>query len=140
MADIDFQGGFFEFNDGAALRDLSAQILNTRGLPGVTDLREVTTMVDTTGRRFGYGLQNTQFTMTIKATDGANEALTILRAARVAKAIRAWSRGPAGNGVGKVKFSGNALVVSVVEAGSVNEIDTYEVTFQVDAGVTEGTY
>ena len=140
MADIDFQGGFFEFNDGAALRDLSAQVLSIRGLPGVTDLREVTAMSDTTGRRFGYGLQNTQFTGEFKMTDGANDAWAVLRAARVAKATRAWSRGPAGNAATKVKLSGNALVVSVVETGRVNEIATFEATFQVDNGVTEGTY
>ena len=53
---------------------------------------------------------------------------------------RAFEYGPAGNGPGKVKYSGNAIVSSYSLSNGINNEVTFSATLQITGDVTVGTF
>ncbi len=136
---FDAQVSVFKLNDGSALRDLSAYVKETRGLPGTVKMNDVTTY-GSVGERPGPSILVVHFTLEFLFNMITSVGVhTVLNAMWVAKALRAFEFYPAGVTVGNSKISGSAYLPVYEIVSRVGDYVQAHAEFHADNGVTSAT-
>ena len=130
MAAIHGKSAYFKLGEN----DLSS-FLNSANFDRSTDTAEVSTFGDDSKKKL-KGLRDANFSL-----EGIWDATLIgyLNAAYASDAVVAFEYGPAGNGNGAVKYSGNVHLVSIGESTNLGAGST-SVTLEVDGDVGVGTF
>ena len=141
MAFLDSRVSRFLIQDaGDAKRDLSAFVVDVRGLPGARALNEVTALGDS-GARFIPGLQDGVFSLSglfdSTASTGPDAVLGGLRSHDAAVG---FEYGPEGTAAGAVKYSGQCWVVSYELRSRVGRLVEWGASLQVDGVVGRGAF
>ena len=142
MAEFNSEVSVFSVDDsGATLRDISAHITEITGLPSAGGVRDKTTLGDTVGHTYHRGLENVTFGVrgifSDLATTGSNTVLSGLRTLTVTVS---FEYGPKGSSTGFPRYTGEAFVTNFVEESRVGSLVSFSCDFQVNAGVTVGTF
>ena len=141
MAFFDSRVSRFSLDDaGGTKRDLSAFVVDVRGLPGARALNEVTALGDD-GARFIPGLQDVAFSLSglfdSTASSGPDAVLAGLRSHNAAAG---FEYAPHGTATGAIKYSGKCWVVSYELRSRVGRLVEWTASLQVDGVVTRGTF
>jgi hypothetical protein len=141
MAFVHGKDSHFSVDDsGGTLRNISASVDSVDGLPGDVDMAGVSAFGDS-GHKYVVGLENGSFTVNGHWDDAADVgANTVLAGIRGQSGTVTFEFGPAGNGSGAVKFSGEARLTSYSISASVTDRVTFTASFNVDGQVTAGTF
>lgn len=135
MAFVHGKGSYFAIdNTSGSLTSISAYVDSVDGLPGEVEMADVTAFGDG-GHRNIPGLENGSFTAS-GSWDPTVDA--ILGTRRSATAT--FEYGPAGNGPGSVRYSGECWITNYTVSSSVGDKVTWSADFQVDGTVTRGTF
>ncbi len=130
----------FQINDGSSLRDVSAFVTSIEGLPGASELLEVTTLGDS-GRKYNRGLENVTFAVEFLWSDDASTGShTVLELVRALTAATAFDFGPEGSTGGDEKISGTCFLSNWSIPSRVGDMVRTRAEFQVDGVITIGTY
>lgn len=131
----------FAIDDSSGtLRNISADVDNTTGLPGARALSEVTSYTDT-GERFIPGLEGSTFTVSGQFSSTATTgSVTVLNSLRTYASTATFNFGPEGSGTGAIKYSGECWMESFVTAAAVKDKVPFTATFRMDNGLTVGVF
>jgi hypothetical protein len=128
----------FKLHDGSQLRDLSAYIKESRGLPGQYKVNDVTTY-GSTGERPGPSIFVSHFSVEFLFNQITSIGVhTVLSTIFTAQALRAFEYYPAGATTGNPKFSGSAYMPVYEVTSVVGDVVTVHAEFQVDNAITVG--
>ena len=133
MAFINGRGSRFRITDaGGTMRDLSAYIMEVRGLPGERALNEVTALGDS-GARYKPGGELVSFTLRGLFDDSAVVgADAVLGALRYYDTPTRFEYAPAGLTAGRPRYTGNCWVKSYEILSRAGEQVSWEATLQVE--------
>jgi hypothetical protein len=131
----------FSIDDsGGSLRDISADVDNTTGLPGARALSDVTSYTDG-GERFIPGLEGAPFTVTGQFNSAATTgSVTVLNSLRTAANTASFVYGPEGNASGAIKYSGECWMDGLVTAAAVKDKVPFSASFRMDGTLTVGVF
>ncbi len=125
---------------GGTQRDLSAYIIDVRGLPGPRALNEVTALGDS-GAKFIPGLEDVTIVVgglfDNTASSGPDAVMGPLRTHTSAVD---FEYGPEGSGSGDVKYSGTCWVIAYELRSRVGNLVEWSAALQVEGTVTRGTF
>lgn len=121
-------------NVSGTLTDISSYTDSIDGLPGNLDHEDTTAFGDD-GTRSIPTLENTTFSVS-GSWDAALDA--ILGASRAT--ARTFEFGPAGDGSGAVKYSGECYIQSYTVSTSASGKVSWSASLKVDGTVTRGTF
>lgn len=139
MATVHGKSAYFALNDGAGLRNISA-FLTSVEFSRSKDLPDSTTFGDS-DHEFVEGLKGARITLRGFWDSAALATDATLDGAYGTTAAVAWEYGPAGNGGGSVKYSGNCHVAEYSPGpASVDALVPFSATLQVHGAVTRGTF
>lgn len=138
MAFVHGKSSHFAIDDagGGSLTTISSYVDSVEGLPGEREMADVTALGDG-GHKNIPGLENASFTVGgswDSTLDGYMGALVD------ATATATFNYGPAGNGSGAVKYSGECWVTSYTVSSPVGDKVSWTANIQVDGTVTRGTF
>jgi hypothetical protein len=132
---VDAKDAYLKFNS----QDISSHVISC-DFPASWKSNDITTF-GSLGHRVGPGIFDTKFTAELLlnqvATTGSQ---TVVGAAWYAKTAYAFEFGPFGSGSGNLKISGNAFVVKYTIKAKMGDTIMVTAEFEVDNGVTVGTY
>lgn len=142
MAKFNSEEAVFKLDDsGGVLRDLTAHLLEVNGLPAAGEMRDITKLGDTVGHKFHRGIENVTFSIRglfdDTATTGPN---VVIRGLRTLTTSSSFEYGPSGGTTAKVKYSGECFLTNFVEVARVGSMVEFTADFQVNGGVTVGTF
>lgn len=141
MARAKGKGSYFSIEDsaGSTLRNISPYI-DSVDVSHDTDMLDITTL-GSEARTFDSGLTNCTFTISgvwdNTATTGSR---TVLASLRGLETTVGFEYGPAGNGSGAIKESGECFVSNYGESAPVGEMVRFTASIQVSGAVTSGTF
>ena len=141
MAFYDSSISVFQVTDtGAVLRDISAYITQIGGVPGVRELTDVTSLVDT-GKKWNPSIEDVTITLELLWSEDASVGPdTVLGPLRTDTTARAWDYGPEGKVTGDIKYSGTCFVRSYEVVSRVGSHVVARAELKVNGVVTRGTY
>ena len=129
----------FKINDGSQLRDLSAYIKESRGLPGQFKMNDITTY-GSVGERPGPSIFvvhfSVEFVFNMVTSVGVHSVLSAIHSG---KALRAFEYYPAGTTTGNPKFSGSVYLPVYEITSRVGDYVTAHAEFHADNGIDQGT-
>lgn len=135
MAFVHGKDSYFAIdNTNGSVTDISSYVDSVDGLPGEMELADVTAFGDG-GHKNIPGLENVSFTVS-GSWDATLDA--IMGPRRTATA--SFEYGPAGNGSGSVKYSGECWISNYSVTSEVGDKVSWSADLVVDGTVTRGTF
>jgi predicted secreted protein len=113
--------------------------LDSAGLDKSLDTAEVSTF-GMDDKEYIAGLRDATFSLEGKWDATIDGLMADVETEIETAGVVAFEYGPAGNGNGLVKYSGNAIMTAYNIQGGVNGEITFSASFQVTGGVTRGVF